>query len=110
MLLRSIQMNSKRKPYKTYTKEFKVEAVRLMNASDIPSSELAAQLGIRRNQLYKWKVQLEDKGDKAFSNNLGRPRKEDQSELVTLRQENERLKEEVEILKKAAAYFARELK
>ena len=103
-------MNSKRKPYKTYTKEFKVEAVRLMNASDIPSSELAAQLGIRRNQLYKWKVQLEDKGDKAFSNNLGRPRKEDQSELVTLRQENERLKEEVEILKKAAAYFARELK
>jgi transposase len=110
MLLRSIQMNSKRKPYKTYTKEFKVEAVRLMNASNIPSSELAAQLGVRRNQLYKWKAQLEDKGDKAFSNNLGRPRKENQSELVTLRQENERLKEEVEILKKAAAYFARELK
>ena len=83
-------MNSKRKPYKTYTKEFKVEAIRLMNVSDRPSSELAAQLGIRRNQLYKCK--------------------EDQSELVTLRQENERLKEEVEILKKAAAYFARELK
>jgi|TARA_R110002096_G_scaffold77735_4_gene182862 transposase len=103
-------MNSKRKPYKTYTKEFKVEAVRLMNASNIPSSELAAQLGVRRNQLYKWKAQLEDKGDKAFSNNLGRPREENQSELVTLRQENERLKEEVEILKKAAAYFARELK
>lgn len=103
-------MNSKRKPYKTYTKEFKVEAIRLMNVSDRPSSELAAQLGIRRNQLYKWKDQLEDRGDKAFSNNLGRPRKEDQSELVTLRQENERLKEEVEILKKAAAYFARELK
>ena len=99
-------MNSKRKPYKTYTKEFKVEAIRLMNASDRPSSELAAQLGIRRNQLYKWKNQLEDKGDKAFSNNLGRPRKEDQSELVTLRHENERLKEDVEILKKAAAYFA----
>jgi len=52
-------MNSKRKPYKTYTKEFKVEAIRLMNASDRPSSELAAQLGIRRNQQYKWKVQLE---------------------------------------------------
>jgi len=42
-------MNSKRKPYKTYTKEFKVEAIRLINASDRPSSELAAQLGIRRN-------------------------------------------------------------
>ena len=72
-------MNSKRKPYKTYTKEFKVEAIRLMNVSDRPSSELAAQLGIRRNQLYKWKSQLEDTGDKAFSNNLGRPRKEDHS-------------------------------
>lgn len=103
-------MNSKRKPYKTYTKEFKVEAVRLMTESDRPSSELAAQLGIRRNQLYKWKSQLEDKGDDAFSNKLGRPRKEDQSDIVTLRQENKRLKEEVEILKKAAAYFARELK
>tara|TARA_R110002095_G_scaffold211362_1_gene199467 strand:+ start:312 stop:623 length:312 start_codon:yes stop_codon:yes gene_type:complete len=103
-------MNSKRKPYKTYTREFKVEAVRLMSESGRPSSQLAAELGIRRNQLYKWKEQLENSGDKAFSNKLGRPRKEDQSEVITLRQENERLKEEVDILKKAAAYFARELK
>ena len=103
-------MNSKRKPYKTYTREFKVEAVRLMSESDRPSSQLAAELGIRRNQLYKWKEQLENNGDKAFSTKLGRPRKEDQSEVITLRQENERLKEEVDILKKAAAYFARELK
>ena len=103
-------MKSKEKPYKTYTREFKTEAVRLMAESDRPSSELAAELGIRRNQLYKWKEQLENKGDEAFSNKLGRPRKENQQEMVTLRQENERLKEEVEILKKAAAYFARELK
>jgi transposase len=81
-----------------------------MSESDRPSSQLAAELGIRRNQLYKWKEQLENNGDKAFSNKLGRPRKEDQSEVITLRQENERLKEEVDILKKAAAYFARELK
>ena len=40
----------------------------------------------------------------------GRPLKSDQGEVTTLRQENERLREEVEILKKAAAYFARELK
>jgi transposase len=103
-------MTSSRKPYKTYTKEFKIEAVRLMNESDKPSSELAAELGIRRNQLYKWKEQLENKGDAAFPNKLGRPRKEEQSDMVTLRQENSRLKEEVEILKKAAVYFAKELK
>jgi transposase len=40
----------------------------------------------------------------------GRPKKADQSELATLRQENKRLKEDNEILKKAAAYFAREQK
>ena len=53
----SIPMINKRKPYKTFTREFKVEAVRLMNESDKPASEIATQLGIRRNQLYKWKAQ-----------------------------------------------------
>jgi len=103
-------MTSNRKPYKTYTKAFKIEAVRLMIESDKPSSALAAELGVRRNQLYKWKEQLEHKGEDAFPNKPGRPCKEAQSDMVTLRQENERLKEDVAILKKAAAYFARELK
>jgi len=103
-------MVTKRKPYKTFTKEFKIEAIRLMDESDRPSAEIAMQLGIRRNQLYKWKDQLNDKGDKAFPNKTGRPQKDQQSELSALIQENRRLKEENEILKKAAAYFARELK
>lgn len=101
---------SKRKPYKTYTREFKLEAVRLMESSDRPASEIAMELGLRRNQLYKWKEQLTEQGESAFRSDRGRPKKEDQSELVTLRQENDRLREEVEILKKAAAYFARDLK
>jgi transposase len=46
-------MTRKRKPYKTYTKEFKEEAVRLMEASDRPASEIVMELGIRRNQFYK---------------------------------------------------------
>jgi transposase len=49
-------MTRKRKPYKTYTKEFKLEALRLMQQSGRPASEIAMQLGIRRNQLYKSKV------------------------------------------------------
>ena len=68
------------------------------------------ELGIRRNQLYKWKEQLSQKGDEAFTRTAGRPKKAEQSVLTTLKQENERLREENEILKKAAAYFARELK
>ncbi len=60
-------MTRKRKPYKTYTKEFKEEAVHMMDSSDIPAAEIAMELGIRRNQLYKWKEQMENNGDKAFS-------------------------------------------
>ena len=102
-------MNNNRKPYQTFTKEFKQEAVRLMETSNRPPTEIAMELGIRRNQLYKWKEQLAQQGDEAFKNR-GRPKKENQSELTTLQQENNRLREEIEILKKAAAYFARELK
>lgn len=102
-------MSNKRKPYKTYTREFKLEAIRLMEESGRPAAEIAMELGIRRNQLYKWKEQLTQRGEQAFSGS-GRPKRSSQSELATLKQENQRLKEEVEILKKAAAYFARDLK
>ena len=98
----------KRRPYKSYTKEFKLEALRLMETSDRPASEIARQLGIRRNQLYKWKEDMQKNGD-VSSAKRGRPRKEDQSELARLRQENKRLQEENDILKKAAKFFAREL-
>ncbi|VUD69447.1 hypothetical protein TDB9533_04817 [Thalassocella blandensis] len=102
-------MVQKRKPYKTYTKEFKIEAVRLMTESDRPSSEIAMELGVRRNQLYKWKEQLEKEGVADFATKRGRPKKEDESEVSRLRRELERVKEENEILKKAAVFFAKEL-
>ncbi len=102
-------MTRKRQPYQTFPIEFKKEAVRLLETSNRPATEIALELGIRRNQLYKWKEQLDNKGEQAFQGR-GRPRKENQAELTTLKQENRKLKEEVEILKKAAAYFARELK
>jgi len=85
-------MIRKRKPYKTYTREFKIEAIRLMDESERPAAEIATQLGIRRNQLYKWKEQLTSKGKTAFPGQRGRPRKDAQSELATLKQENLRLK------------------
>jgi transposase len=101
-------MTRNRKPYKTYTKEFKLEALRLMEESDRPASEIAMQLGIRRNQLYKWKEQMKKTGE-VPSAKKGRPKKEDQTEIARLRQELKRVKEENEILKKAAVFFAKEL-
>ena len=64
-------MVQKRKPYKTHTKEFKLEAVRVMNESDRPSIEIAMELGIRGNQLYKWKDDLEAKGETGFAKGRG---------------------------------------
>ncbi len=55
-------MAKKRKPYKTYPKELKIEAVRMMEESNRPAAELAMELGIRRNQLYKWKEQMKISG------------------------------------------------
>jgi transposase len=101
-------MTIKRKPYNTYTKEFKLEAIRLLNESSRPASQLAMELGIRRNQLYKWKEQMIKTGAVA-SPKKGRPKKEDQSEVTRLKQELKRLQEENEILKKAAVFFAKEL-
>lgn len=100
-------MKVKRKPYTTYSKEFKLEAIRLMNETDRPASQIAMELGIRRNQLYKWKEQMAKKGG-VPSAKRGRPKKVDESEVSKLQRENKRLREDVEILKKAAAYFARE--
>lgn len=92
---------------KQYTSEFKREAVRRMESLDKPCCEVARELGIRREQLYKWKEQLSQRGPGAFP---GSGRGQSSDELARLRHELERVKEERDILKKAAAYFAKELK
>lgn len=92
---------------KTFTKEFKLEAVRLLESSNMNGSELARELGVRRNLLFKWQKELQDKGKTNAFKGAGR-RSIASNELEQLRRENERLKEENEILKKAA-YFARDL-
>ena len=65
-------------------------------------------LGIRRNQLYKWQEQIRGKGDTAFRGS-GRLPADQESEIVRLKRELERVTEERDMLKKAAAYFAKNL-
>ena len=89
-----------------HTSDFKKRAVaRLKQEGN--ATALALELGVSRNQLYKWAKRLEQAGtDKAFKG-PGRPAGAQEDELAKLRRENERLKLENTILKKAEAYFAR---
>ena len=93
---------------KTFSKEFKLEAVRLLESGEQDAVALARELGVRRNQLYKWQQELRSKGAEAFKG-PGRKAADAEDELTRLKRENARLQEENEILKKAAAYFARDL-
>jgi transposase len=94
-------------PYKQYSREFKLEAVRLAEVGDKTASEVARGLGIRVNQLFKWRKALEAEKAAGGPAKRGRPLS---GEVETLRRENARLKEENELLKKAAIFFAREQK
>jgi transposase len=90
-----------------FTKEFKLEAVRLLKQSGRPAAEVARELGIPRNRLYKWAAQLEAHQDASFPGSGRQPAPA--AELARLRREVARLTEERDILKKAAAYFAKDL-
>jgi transposase len=91
-----------------YSREFKIEAVRLTELDDRPVVEVARELGIHPNNLYKWRAQFAAEGEDAF------PGKGKQSgveeELRQLQRENMRLREERDILKKAVIFFSNESK
>lgn len=65
----------------SFSKEFKLEAVRLLREADKTATEIAMELGIHRNQLYKWRDQLEATGDVA-SNKRSLPKKGQESEAA----------------------------
>jgi transposase len=85
----------------TYTAEFKREAVRLLETSGKSGAQLAQELGISDGSLYTWRKQLAEQGEVAFVGK-GHQTPADE-ELRQLRVENERLKMERDILKKAIA-------
>jgi transposase len=92
-----------RKAYKRYSREFKLEAVRLAAVGERPKAQIARELGIRVNQLRKWRLEFEQEERTGAS----KPGPDVGGDLGGLRRENAKLREENEILKKAAIYFAR---
>jgi transposase len=96
-------MNQKR-VYKSYPQSFKEEAVSLVTDQGYSVPEAAESLGIRANQLYDWKAKIESsKQGNALS-------VDERAELNRLRRENKTLRIEKDILKKASAFFAKEMK
>ena len=92
------------KSRRNHSREFKLEAVRQVVEGGRSISEVADGLGINRNLLTRWKSQLQSEGSVAFPGN---------GKLSAVEEENRRLRKELaiarqerDILKKAAAYFA----
>jgi transposase len=97
-------MSEKRRQF---TREFKMEAVRLVKQGQSASS-VAAALGIRTSMVRNWKRQVEGGGaEKDVFRGHGRVSSQEE-ELRRLRRELARVTEERDFLKKAAAYFAQE--
>lgn len=96
------------KKRKTYSREFKIETVKLITERGENVSQVALDMGIHENTLYKWIRELSAKPQDAF------PGKghmvSEAEELRRLQKENERLKMERDILKKAMAIFSQDQK
>ncbi|HZX13076.1 MAG TPA: transposase [Thermodesulfobacteriota bacterium] len=92
---------------KHYDPEFRQKAIRLALTSSQPISTTAKDLGIKETTLYYW-VKDSRKKEAASRGSEDSNAVDAYSEMARLRKENARLREEREILKKAAAFFAKE--
>lgn len=97
-------MGSKRK--RLFSREFKVEAVRLATTGSKPVTEVARELDLAPALLHNWMREERRKGEEAFPGNGNLSASED--EVRRLRRELARVTEERDILKKATAFFAKE--
>jgi len=89
-----------------FTREFKLEAVRLIKQRGVSFAKASQDLGIHPTQVRNWVKQLVDDPQHAFPG--PGQMKPEQLEIAQLKREVARLRAERDILKKAAAYFAKE--
>uniref|UniRef100_UPI00047BCE3D IS3 family transposase n=1 Tax=Luteimonas mephitis TaxID=83615 RepID=UPI00047BCE3D len=91
---------------RTFTREFKVEAVKLVRERGTSVAQASRDLGIHLNVLRKWLKDYDQDPQQAFPGQG--QMKPEQAEIERLKKEVARLKMERDILKKAAAFFAKE--
>jgi len=99
-------MEHKRKR-RSYSREFKLEAVRRSNELGKSIAEVARELDVRENDLHEWRHQISKKGNQVFPG-AGRKSHNTNNELALLKKENARLREERDILKKSLIFFAKD--
>jgi transposase len=104
MIILLIEVNMTKRTNKHYPAEFKQEAVALVIEQDYSIVQAAASLGVTDKLLYNWvaKHKKQAQGDVLSG--------DERAELIQLRKDNKRLHMEREILKKASAFFAKEMK
>jgi transposase len=96
------------KKRKTYTREFKIETAKLITERGESVNQVALDMGIHENTLYKWIRTLSAKPQEAFP---GKGHMSSDTEMLRqLQRENERLRMERDILKKAMAIFSQDQK
>ena len=89
-----------------FNREFKIETVKLVTDSDNSVPQIAVDMGIHPNTLYRWVQQYSEKPQEAFP---GTGHMTSEAETIRqLKRENERLKMERDILKKAMAIFSKD--
>jgi transposase len=91
---------------KTYDREFKLSAVKMITEGGMKLSEVSRDLGVNENSLHKWKKDYLSDQQQAFPGK-GRMKPEEE-ELRRLEKELKRVKLENEILKKAIGYFTKD--
>lgn len=89
---------------KKYSEEFKREAVGLTRQPGSSVAQIAGDIGVNANQLYRWRLELDKHGKKSFT---GAGVARDQ-EILALKRELAKVKKERDFLRDAAAFFAKE--
>lgn len=96
-----------RRTRKSFTREYKIETVKMVTEGGASAAQIADDIGIHVNTLYKWIREFSAKPEEAFPGKGNLPTS-DAEVIRELKRENERLKMEREILKKAMAIFSRD--
>lgn len=89
---------------RTFTREFKLDAIHMAEAGDRAIAEIERDLGLNQGQLYHWKEQFAAEGKDAFPGKGHLPPQEER--IRQLERENEILRQERDILKKAITIFS----